>query len=174
MITDNGLPALSRRGAAKNGLSRHNSNAHRVRRKRVSRPRNGGAGRPISGQSGRYLGRSTKLLCFELFEGFLASFGVFRRVSRVFRRVFRREKGEEEERQGRKRKKNFRDWNLTVVFRSEYKVEWTKLKYSTIGTVFTALLLEIDTCTTWYFNFNVVTPSLSCITPLPNYTHPWT
>ena len=164
MITDNGLPALSRRGAAKNGLSRHNSNAHRVRRKRVSRPRNGGAGRPISGQSGRYLGRSTKLLCFELFEGFLASFGVFRRVSRVFRRVFRREKGEEEERQGRKRKKNFRDWNLTVVFRSEYKVEWTKLKYSTIGTVFTVLLLEIGMCTHIILNLTPFNNISFCLT----------
>jgi len=45
------LPALSWRGAAKNKEPRHNATESRVCGKRVSRQRNGGAGRT---QSGRY------------------------------------------------------------------------------------------------------------------------
>lgn len=43
------LLALSRRGAAKNGLPHYNATAQHVWRKRVSRPLSGGAGRTKSG-----------------------------------------------------------------------------------------------------------------------------
>ena len=90
--------------------------------KRCSGAVNIGSKRPL-------FGSEHKTTVFELFKGFPATFEVIRRVSG--------------ERKGRKRKENFWDWNLTVVFISEYKVEYSCILWW--GTV-VLLLLTLVLC----------------------------